>query len=177
MVLRAWWCFTIIDGTLGVETVQQQKPTSAKSNSHRHPYPMVSWSWKACDNGQICGGGAFPRCARVVSRRRESRQAGRNGEYGEGGPSRHRGGSSNLRSLLARESLEDNLGVAVDFKVVDGGCIGGRVGAVGPLGQLLDELARGPCLPCDSLHGELCVRKNAKVVIRRTSEERGGRGQ
>ena len=77
------------------------------------------------------------------------------GKTGKGGLL-GRGGSSNLRSLLARESLEDNLGVTVDFQVVDGRSIGGRAGAVGSLGQLLDELARGSCLPCDSLHCE-CV--------------------
>ncbi|KAL1838758.1 hypothetical protein VTJ49DRAFT_2256 [Mycothermus thermophilus] len=61
----------------------------------------------------------------------------------------------NSRSLLAGKALEDHLGVAVDFQVVDGGGVGrgGRRRAVAPLGELAQESARGPRMPRECSHG------------------------
>lgn len=86
---------------------------------------------------------------------------------------RQRAPACNLRSLLARETLEDDLGVAVDAEILDGRRIAGARGAVAPLDELLQQRSRGPRLPRESLHSVWVCATNAG---RQAREERGGGG-
>lgn len=58
----------------------------------------------------------------------------------------------NVRSLLSCEALVDDLGVAVDAQVLDGGGVGRGAGAVCPPGELSKRSSPRPKMSRSSLH-------------------------
>ncbi len=62
---------------------------------------------------------------------------------------------SNSRSLLASETLEDDLGVGIDAQVIDCGGVGGGRGAVGPARELAQQHTSRPELSGDGLQHDL----------------------